>query len=397
MERDRAVSDDLARDHEGTIDQDSLEVRLARAEERLAFYASFDKLIQDNIARSGELMRDALAMREQATAQIRQTQAEMERVRTEAERAVAEAERSAIARAEAERRHYGGLLLAVHGDVVDLQVATAAVARRVASVLGELGVAAFVPVAWADVAAGAAVQADEPVVPAADPSEALPSEPVIVAADRLPASAAAEVAAQDDIGVAAEAVTEIEQITNDGDGEAPAPATDWAHGNSAGIDAVSIGQRESAALAAPLGEAGEPAAEAEVIGVEAAAVGPSLSGGANAVDAAPADNATAGVERAPEPASATETEAGSRAVMVLVHGVPRAAAALSLQRHLAGLPHVEAVEAREYAEGILRLQVTATRPLDLDDLRAWDGSSGLEPIHVRDTVVEVRLPGVHGF
>jgi hypothetical protein len=83
--------------------------------------------------------------------------------------------------------------------------------------------------------------------------------------------------------------------------------------------------------------------------------------------------------------------------MVLVHGVPRAAAALSLQRHLAGLDHVEGVEAREFAEGILRLQVTARTPLALDDLRAWDAGAELEPVHVQDDVIEVRLPGAHGF
>ncbi len=86
-----------------------------------------------------------------------------------------------------------------------------------------------------------------------------------------------------------------------------------------------------------------------------------------------------------------------RVVMVLVHGVPRAAAALSLQRHLAGLAHVDGVEAREYAEGILRLQVTARRPLDLQDLRTWDGGADLEPVHVQRDVVEVKLPGAETF
>jgi hypothetical protein len=81
---------------------------------------------------------------------------------------------------------------------------------------------------------------------------------------------------------------------------------------------------------------------------------------------------------------------------VLVQGVPRAAAALSLQRHLAALPHVEGVEAREYAEGVLRLQVTSGGPLTLDDLRGWDGGSGLEPVHVQGDVIEVRLPGAAG-
>ena len=85
------------------------------------------------------------------------------------------------------------------------------------------------------------------------------------------------------------------------------------------------------------------------------------------------------------------TEA-ARPVAVIVHGVPRAAAALALQRHLAGLPQVEAVEAREYAAGVLRLHVTARTPLALADLRAWDGGASLEPVNVLPNVVEVRLP-----
>jgi hypothetical protein len=90
-------------------------------------------------------------------------------------------------------------------------------------------------------------------------------------------------------------------------------------------------------------------------------------------------------------------EALPRAMTVLVHGVPRATAALSLQRHLAGLRQVEAVEAREYAEGILRLHVTVRGPLAVDDLRSWEGGAALEPVHVLRDVIEVRLPGAAGL
>jgi len=86
-----------------------------------------------------------------------------------------------------------------------------------------------------------------------------------------------------------------------------------------------------------------------------------------------------------------------RSVAVVVHGVPRAAAALSLQRHLAGLPAVAAVEAREYAGGVLRLQVETRAPLAVDDLRGWEEGAGLEPIHVLPGVIEVKLPGAAGL
>jgi hypothetical protein len=80
------------------------------------------------------------------------------------------------------------------------------------------------------------------------------------------------------------------------------------------------------------------------------------------------------------------------ATAVLVHGVPRATTALSLKRFLESLPHVSSVEPREYAEGILRLHVTGQRPLQIDDLRGWSDGNGLEPVHLRDDLIEVRLP-----
>ncbi|MDP9370740.1 MAG: hypothetical protein M3Q03_21145, partial [Chloroflexota bacterium] len=65
----------------------SLEEQLARAQERLAFYEGFDRLIQDNIARSAELMREAMDLRERAQFEIAQGHAEAERrVQTEREK-----------------------------------------------------------------------------------------------------------------------------------------------------------------------------------------------------------------------------------------------------------------------------------------------------------------------
>ena len=76
---------------------------------------------------------------------------------------------------------------------------------------------------------------------------------------------------------------------------------------------------------------------------------------------------------------------------VLVHGVPRATTALSLKRFLESLPDVDHVEPREYAEGVLRLLISSRRPITLDDLRSWSEGSSLEPINVRDDLLEVRL------
>jgi hypothetical protein len=77
--------------------------------------------------------------------------------------------------------------------------------------------------------------------------------------------------------------------------------------------------------------------------------------------------------------------------MVLVHGVPRAATALSLKQHLEQLTGVERVEPREFAAGVLRLQLIATRDLVEEDLSGWSQGLALETIHTRPGLLEVRL------
>jgi hypothetical protein len=92
------------------------------------------------------------------------------------------------------------------------------------------------------------------------------------------------------------------------------------------------------------------------------------------------------------PAAAIASPATTmRTTTLLVHGVPRATTALSLKRYLEGLSHVHEVEPREFAEGILRLQITGLRPLDIGDLSGWPEGQGLEAIHVREDLLEVRL------
>lgn len=88
--------------HELAIDSndpDVLRQHLARARERLTFYESFDRIIGENIRRSGELMLETIALREEA----------QERERLTAQR---EAERDAARTAEQERYRalIGGLI-----------------------------------------------------------------------------------------------------------------------------------------------------------------------------------------------------------------------------------------------------------------------------------------------
>jgi hypothetical protein len=114
----------------------------------------------------------------------------------------------------------------------------------------------------------------------------------------------------------------------------------------------------------------------------------------------PDQPAAAGVEQeVVQAASADEdvaTETGPAPVVVLVHGVPRAATAKSLQRYLAGLDSVTAVAPREFTGGELRLQVNTTRPLQMTDLHNWADGRTIEPIHERADLIEVRLASDFG-
>jgi hypothetical protein len=76
---------------------------------------------------------------------------------------------------------------------------------------------------------------------------------------------------------------------------------------------------------------------------------------------------------------------------VIAHQVPRAAVAVALQEYLGSLEPVLAVEAREFAEGILRLHVTARRPLRDDDFAAWNGAGPLSILQCGANAVELSL------
>lgn len=97
----------------------------------------------------------------------------------------------------------------------------------------------------------------------------------------------------------------------------------------------------------------------------------------------------------PEPAAeepADEESSGPVTQQLIVHGVRQARLALSLQRHLYGLEHVEGVETREYQDGTVQLQVRATRPLMLEDLQSWSEGADIEVIRINAGQIEARLP-----
>lgn len=76
---------------------------------------------------------------------------------------------------------------------------------------------------------------------------------------------------------------------------------------------------------------------------------------------------------------------------VIVHHVHRATVALSLQRYLGALDSVAGVEAREFAEGVLRMQVTARQSLTSDDFDGWTDGGPFTMLQMQPTVIEMTL------
>lgn len=115
-------------------------------------------------------------------------------------------------------------------------------------------------------------------------------------------------------------------------------------------------------------------------------------------EAPPAESAPAEdtpEDEASQPASAPSIQdpvAGNPfPIDVIAQGVGSAATALSLQRFLGELEGVIGVEAREFAEGILRLQVTAHRPLSGNDLAGWPDGRGLRVSQEQPRILEIEL------
>lgn len=76
---------------------------------------------------------------------------------------------------------------------------------------------------------------------------------------------------------------------------------------------------------------------------------------------------------------------------VIAHQVTKATVALSLQRYLGGLEPVSGIEAREFAEGVLRMQVTARQPLTAGDLAGWSDGGRVTVLRLQPTMVELTL------
>jgi hypothetical protein len=75
----------------------------------------------------------------------------------------------------------------------------------------------------------------------------------------------------------------------------------------------------------------------------------------------------------------------------LFHGIPDPGTALELQRYVKGIQSVQEVEAREFAEGILRLRIVASRSLGEPDFAAWPGKRKIRISRARPDVIEAAL------
>jgi hypothetical protein len=75
----------------------------------------------------------------------------------------------------------------------------------------------------------------------------------------------------------------------------------------------------------------------------------------------------------------------------LFHGIPDPGTALQLQRYVKDIDGVQEVEAREFAEGILRLKMTSSRSLGEADFAAWSGKRRIQFIRAQADVIEASL------
>jgi hypothetical protein len=105
------------------------------------------------------------------------------------------------------------------------------------------------------------------------------------------------------------------------------------------------------------------------------------------------------IEQASQNVSTEFAIAGMRdeqPVAVVVHGVPSAREALSLQRFVASLPQVADVSAREFVGGVLRLDARVRDRLEVAQFLTWTDAQQIEALTERPDVLELVLTGVSG-
>ncbi len=388
-----------------TTDLSELQALLARARERLSFYEGFDRIIAENVRRSGELMLESLRVRD--------------KLNTDANFLGAE-ERSRILR---RLNGLDGALNTMRANLDDVERQVSDLRESLTHVAGndELPDIETTPGAGSgpddiDHATLMAMVADEPAderggVQAADVSgSAVESAGVGVptTADPQPMSAQpvheeAPVASEAPIPQAAPATPAVTQPAPAPAGAVPTPVAS-APVTAESVPVAPVTVAAGTVPAEPVASAPPPAPVAST--PAAAPVGPAPStlepvpstpvSVPAAAPAPPVEEPT--IEATPEPPLAAgvavaerETWTEQRTIEVIAHEVTRAALALALQGHLRSLPQVAMVDAREFASGMLRLQVAATSSLTSADLTGWSGSDQMEIVQLQPTVIELRF------
>lgn len=263
-------------------DPQELHALLERARERLSFYESFDRIIGENLRRTGEMMAETVAFREQA--------AQAARERAEADAAL-----------QADRERYRALIEDALSEVRTAQPVIDSMVHRLQSALDEL--------------AGDSETTPPPALPA-----------------------------------------ETETLAR----SSPEPATDQ--------DTSSAPDIESAEEEAPA-ENSEPMLSANTDADEQSDV----SGAAEDIPAQPT------------------ALSGPTSMDVIAHGVPSAATAIGLQQMLRKLDPVTKVEAREFADGELRLHVECSGPVPDEPVAAWLSRNSGSLVGRNTKAIEVRF------
>jgi hypothetical protein len=421
-EGEPAAMNDSSDSTDQNADTDAPENRADEIEqlrERLSFYESFDQLIHDNITRAGDLLREAAARKSEGDLAIRSATADFEQ------------------RQLAERVNYRRVFSGLLDEITIVQQNVERLARQVADALDDLE--AVIPAAGEPVgiesdqfpsmptfgagSAGELAPGETATEPEADagaepasasdiydqPAETAEYEPEEAEAP-APEEVAAEVELEPDMDMAAgtsyeaheyppvmEPIDEIYPEDGTGSEAEPRPGTgtlETVVGTTTYAEVVQESvERYSHSVA---GEIGAESLDGSEDGSYEAEPIPDGGLSVEVEDEAPAEVEASEQEITDEGDEGEDEETWAdtgpaAATTVLVHGVPRATTALSLKRYLEGLAQVHSVEPREYAEGILRLQVSSDRPVGLDDLRGWPEGAALEPVSVSDDFVEVRL------
>ena len=95
------------------------------------------------------------------------------------------------------------------------------------------------------------------------------------------------------------------------------------------------------------------------------------------------------------PSSASDTPQESNRTDILIHNITSPALARSAQAHLAAQPGIVRADVRELAEGLLRITVEGTPPVDSGALANWTPDRKRNVITERLGVVEIELGEEH--